>query len=128
MPRGRPLGAVNGPFPNRLRALRQDAGLSQQDIAEVLGVTYVQVGRIERGYHKLSTDHCAKMVKLIKWMRLNYSEFYSSPSDRLRARLIYLVDRLPSKQKQSWLIEGERLLVESKQRAQVLPFRGTKQG
>lgn len=62
MVRGRSLGPINGPWPNRLREMREEHRLSQQQVATALGISYVQVGRLERGYSKLKDEHLEKLA------------------------------------------------------------------
>lgn len=65
MSRGRPLGEINGSWPNRLRELRLRFGLSQPDVGAALGVSYIHVGRLERGQSKLTDGHIAKLLELM---------------------------------------------------------------
>ena len=39
------------PYPNRLREAMKEAGVTQEQVAEWLGVTQVQVSRLVRGEH-----------------------------------------------------------------------------
>ena|SRR5215471_228051 len=120
MARGRPLGPMNGPYPNGLRKVREKAGLTQRDVAELLGVSYVQVGRIERGYNRLSADHCAKLVQVLGCEL----ETLACADDVWQCRVLYLANQFTAKQKAQWLAMGRRLLVEKAVKgASVLPFR-----
>lgn len=110
MGRGRPLGPIDGPYPNRLRVLRQAAGLSQEEVARALGVSYVQVGRIERGRTKLSVEHHARLGTVLS---VNFDDLFVSGVERLDARLATFARRLSSQQKQQWLDLGEQLVAGS---------------
>ena len=43
--------------PGKLAAARTAAGLTQDQMAQRLGVTKAQVGNIERGFSKIHVDH-----------------------------------------------------------------------
>jgi len=100
-------------YPNRIRALRTAAGMSQEALGERLGVTFSAIGKLERGDTRLRTDQAqalsvvfgvhelelflplaAEERELLKLMR-------SAPPD-LRARVVQMVrmmlDPLPSQQ------------------------------
>ena len=43
--------------PDKLRAARDAAGLSQEQMGAIIGVTKAQVGNIENGYSKLGANY-----------------------------------------------------------------------
>ena len=47
----------------RLRNLREDRDLLQQDIAELLGTTQTYYSKYERGKHPLPIEHLIKLCK-----------------------------------------------------------------
>lgn len=57
----------------RLVFLRKEKGLSQKDIGEILGVTYQQVGKYERGESQLS---CSSAVKLCVGLGINIQDIF----------------------------------------------------
>lgn len=105
---GRSLGPKDGPYPNGLREARVAAGLSQGDVARALGVSYIQVGRIERGYTKLSPAHCARLQPILT---TNYDLLFSTEGERLLERITQLARRMTNKQKKQYAKLGDRLLV-----------------
>jgi len=54
---------MNNFYP-RLKDLREDHDLSQQQIAEYLGMKQPQYSRYERGYRDIPTDILIKLAKL----------------------------------------------------------------
>lgn len=56
---------LNNYYP-RLRDLREDRDLSQQDIATYLGMKQPQYSRYERGLRDIPTDILIKLAKLYK--------------------------------------------------------------
>lgn len=60
---GRPTSNKQGQFPNRVRELRQLVpGLSQEILADRLGVTHSAIGKIERGEVRLTGDKIPALV------------------------------------------------------------------
>lgn len=108
--RGRPLGPIDGPWPNRLRDVRQAAGLTLEQVAKTLGVSTIHAGRIERGYTRLSPAHGGKLLKILT---VNYDDLVSSPRERIDMRVAHLRERLTNGQQMLWLEFGEQLLVAS---------------
>ncbi len=56
---------MNNYYP-RLRSLREDHDLTQQKVAEFLGIQQVQYSRYERGLRDLPTDILIRLAKLYK--------------------------------------------------------------
>lgn len=54
--RGRPLKRQIVRYPNRIKELRNKLGLSQEALADRVGLSYQQVGKLERGDQRLKTD------------------------------------------------------------------------
>lgn len=49
---------------NRLRDLRREAGYTQEEVAQELGITQVMVMQIERGTKQLSLLNAEKLSKM----------------------------------------------------------------
>ncbi|MEV5082848.1 helix-turn-helix transcriptional regulator [Streptomyces sp. NPDC056159] len=49
----------------KLRQFREQIGISQRAVAEILGTTHVVVGRWERGVYKPNVNSLAKMAALM---------------------------------------------------------------
>jgi transcriptional regulator with XRE-family HTH domain len=63
--------------PNQIAAIRKKRGLSQQELAEKLGVHWVTVSKIERGKQKLTTewmDRIAAVLEVGRWVLLGSTE------------------------------------------------------
>lgn len=52
-------------FSERLKTLRKRRGLSQQEVADRIGVHFSQVSRYERGENKPNADAMAKLAKVL---------------------------------------------------------------
>lgn len=52
-------------FAERLKAIRKKQGLSQQALADKIGVHFTQVSRYERGDFKPNSDAMTKMAKVL---------------------------------------------------------------
>jgi len=50
----------------RLKDLREDHDMTQQEVAEYLGMLQPQYSRYERGYRDIPTDVLIKLAKLYK--------------------------------------------------------------
>ena len=51
---------------DRLRELREDAGLNQTQVAELLGTTQTMYSRYERGAVDLPVRHLRKLCRIFK--------------------------------------------------------------
>ncbi|OHX27135.1 transcriptional regulator [Streptococcus iniae] len=54
------------PIQHRVRELRTQAGLSQQSLADQIGVRYKTISDWERGIHTISTDNAEKVAKFFQ--------------------------------------------------------------
>ena len=73
-----------------LRSVREHHGYSQQKIAEVLGVSFQQVQKYEKGHNRLSAE---KLHYLKKLYGVSYSRFFEGvkgegPSTQLAVKTI----------------------------------------
>lgn len=55
---------MNYPYLKRLRDLREDHDLTQQQVAEILGTSQTMYARYERGANELPIHHLIKLSKL----------------------------------------------------------------
>ncbi len=62
-------------FFQRLRDLREDRDLRQQDVAEILGISQTVYSRYERGYQTIPVVHLLKLA-----------DFYHTSTDYLLGR------------------------------------------
>lgn len=58
--------AANQGFPQRLKRLRKDKGLSQAELGERVGVNYLQIGRYERGQSMPSGESLWKLADALE--------------------------------------------------------------
>ena len=57
---------------NRLRILRKEMGVSQMELADVLGITFQQVQKYERGLNRISAS---RLFKFVRHYNLDMSAF-----------------------------------------------------
>lgn len=61
-----------------LRALRERAGMSQQELAACLDISYQQLQKYETGVNRVSLD---KLLRLRRVLRAGYEEFFAGLDD-----------------------------------------------
>jgi transcriptional regulator with XRE-family HTH domain len=64
---------VNNKIGDRIRKFRQLAGLNQEIVAEEIGMSGGNFGKIERGEIDINTDYLLKLAKLFK---ISVSDFF----------------------------------------------------
>ena len=57
-----PLSAVTAEFGRRVRARRQELGLSQEALADACGLHWTFVGQVERGQRNLTLHNIVKIA------------------------------------------------------------------
>jgi transcriptional regulator with XRE-family HTH domain len=67
------IWAVNKKIGDRIRKFRQLAGLNQEVVAEEIGMSGGNFGKIERGEIDINTDYLLKLAKLFK---VTVSDFF----------------------------------------------------
>ena len=60
------ISGVNNKIGDRIRKFRQLAGLNQEFVAEEIGMSGGNFGKIERGEIDINTDYLEKLAKLFK--------------------------------------------------------------
>jgi len=66
----------------KIKQLRQQAGLSQEKLAEMVGVTFQQVQKYENGH---TTLNILKLQQIAKALKVSVSELFSSaPMQQVR--------------------------------------------
>lgn len=66
----------------RIRSFRQDAGLSQEALAELVGVSFQQVQKYESGH---TTLNILKLQQVAEALKVQVSDFFdSAPSKHIR--------------------------------------------
>lgn len=60
---------------NRIRELRQQAGLSQEKLAEMVGVSFQQIQKYERGH---TTLNILKLQSIAKALKVTISDIFES--------------------------------------------------
>ncbi|WP_280527804.1 helix-turn-helix domain-containing protein [Actinomyces bowdenii] len=64
-PRKPPLSAATGEFGRRVRARREQLGLSQEALAERAGLHWTYVGQVERGRRNLSLHNLLRLAQAL---------------------------------------------------------------
>jgi transcriptional regulator with XRE-family HTH domain len=79
----------------KLRSARVELGLTQENMAELLGVTYQQVHKYEKGINRISAVTLAKLCRLLN---VPHSYFFSDlptgRTDRAELELVRNIGRL----------------------------------
>lgn len=65
MQRARPADPIDQAVGGRLRYFRLQAGLSQQQLAEKLDLTYQQVQKYERGFNRISASKLVRAAEVL---------------------------------------------------------------
>lgn len=66
----------------RIRSFRQDAGLSQEALAELIGLSFQQVQKYESGH---TTLNILKLQQVAQALKVQVSDFFeSTPSKQIR--------------------------------------------
>lgn len=66
---------VSNKIGEKIRQLRVLAGLSQENIAEEIGMSHGNYGKIERGEIDVSSTH---LIQLAKVLKVNVSDFFET--------------------------------------------------
>lgn len=86
--------------PNRLKEIRESLKLTQQELADLVGTTQAQIGRLEKGQRDLSQHWMSVLAKALKiepWALFIESKPLIGPRDReILSRYHTLPDRLRS--------------------------------
>lgn len=90
---------VNTRFGRRLRKLREDAGQSQSDLGEALGVTFQQIQKYENGTTSISLNRLEELASRLRVPIINLLEgveqsFASGFAENEQAPFEYEEDRL----------------------------------
>ena len=64
----------------RLRAMRQQAGLTQEKLAELVGITSQQIQKYESGANKLNTDRLQQIARVLS---VPIQSFFTTTDDFL---------------------------------------------
>lgn len=62
----------------RLRKIRREAGLTQQDVAHALGLSFQQVQKYERGVNRISAG---KIYQIAQFLKVDITEFFVDLTD-----------------------------------------------
>lgn len=63
----------------RIRKFRQDAGLSQESLAELVGVSFQQIQKYESGY---TTLNVTKLQKIAEALKVSIVDFFKAEPDK----------------------------------------------
>src|SRR5256885_14869264 len=91
----------------KLRALRLDRGLSQGDLGRVVGVTFQQLQKYEKGVNRISAG---RLVRIAAALAVPVTAFYDAAAGEKRAeRFGYLRSAGAVRLVRAYLSIGERL-------------------
>lgn len=106
---------------NRIAELRKKAGLSQNGLGDVLGVSQQTISKYEKADINVPSDILSKISKLfnvpIEYILWNDIEDEKNEND-IRNEIIKLYRSLDKYNQETWIILGKRLLG-----AQILGYR-----
>lgn len=106
--RGRPRTISKGPHPNNIEELRQKAGLSQEDVARILGISSSAFGKLERWHTRLRLDQLEKLATAFVCTTADLLPGGAAISTKERA-LLDLFRQLPKSQQDALLGLGSAL-------------------
>ena len=75
--------AITSPYVKRMRDLREDHDLTQQQVAEVLGTSQTMYARYERGANELPIRH---LITLCRFYNVSADFFLDTEPDLRRRR------------------------------------------
>ncbi len=75
MLKGGEICCVSNTVGEKIRQLRVLRGLSQENVAEEIGMSYGNYGKIERGEIDVSSSH---LIAIAKALNINASEFFNN--------------------------------------------------
>ncbi len=77
-------------WPNRLRELREGAGLSQQNLAQRIGVSKVTISELERGKMRLDVQYMRRLAAALEVKAADLLQVEDNPDslDQFERRLI----------------------------------------
>lgn len=123
MPGGRPAKSKRSPFGERLAQARQQAGLTQQKLAERLGTIQRVIAHWERAPVALRADQLAALATALG-VTADYLVGRDSPTKRATGpvgrarRVLETVSRLPRHQQQRIIDVVEALVAQHEQRTE----------
>lgn len=115
--RGRSTGAIDDFVGGRIRERRIMLGLTQQQLAEMIGVTYQQAHKYERGINRISAGRLFEIARVLS-VPINY--FFEgldgetsravSPRERMCLELARNFAQIPNERHQEALSQLARVL------------------
>lgn len=105
----------------KVKFRRQDVGMSQERLAEILGVSYQQVQRYESGRNKISVERVQEIAQALSVPVMYFfeidktptvsdpvSEYVATPSSERKTLLKYF-DRIASKADRQFVVNAARI-------------------
>jgi transcriptional regulator with XRE-family HTH domain len=99
-------------LPNRLRELREALGMSQQELADEVGCSKMQISTLERGRPSLDIAWMQRLAPILRVEPgdlLNPGDNSKAARDAEELRLIQLARRMPQSVREKFLGVGEAL-------------------
>jgi transcriptional regulator with XRE-family HTH domain len=78
------MGQLKAKFGKRLQSLRLNAGVTQEQLADEMGLTVESISNIERGIHGPKFDNLEKIAKVLGVPVKDLFEFDSASPQRRR--------------------------------------------
>ena len=78
------MGQIKARFGKRLQSLRLNAGVTQEQLADAMGLTVESISNIERGIHGPKFDNLEKIAKVLGVSVKDLFEFDSASPQRRR--------------------------------------------
>ncbi len=75
----RSAGAADRKLGERVRARRLEIGMSQERMAELVGVTFQQVQKYERGINRIAASRLLDIARALEWPVARFYEGLESP-------------------------------------------------
>src|SRR5271163_2431875 len=115
--RGRSTGAIDDFVGGRIRERRIMLGLTQQQLAEMIGVTYQQAHKYERGINRISAGRLFEIAHVLS-VPINYffegldgeASRSASPRERMCLELARNFAQIPNERHQEALSQLARVL------------------
>lgn len=76
---------------NRIKELRKEKGLTQKELAKILGVTSLSVLRWENGERQVKTDRAMELADFFE-VPVGYLLGYEEPDEYMQVRYMDLMD------------------------------------
>ncbi len=81
----------------KIRTIRQSKGLTQDNVADEIGIDTVNYGRIERGQAKLTMD---RFIKIAEILQISPTLFFEKNKEEDSDDMLFLLNKIYETEKQ----------------------------